>query len=92
MPATLSMSLPPLGPVPVRTSLRTSRCSTNQGALGDEAAERESEDVDLVQPEGPDVEVARHRLDAVGYLPGGRADPRVVEGDDVPVLRDRVDG
>ena len=47
--------------------------------LGDEATEGEGEDVDLVEPEGLDerVGVVGHRLDAVGDLPGGRADPRL---------------
>ena len=61
--------------------------------LGDHAAEGEGEDVDLVEPERLDegVGVVGHRLDAVGHLAGGGADAAVVEGDDVAVLRDRVD-
>ena len=51
------------------------------------------EDVDLVEPErsDEDVGVAGHRLDAVGHLAGGGTDASLVEGDDVAVLRDRVD-
>ena len=93
VPATLSMSLPPAGPVPVRISLRTSSgCLTHEG-LGDHAAEGEGEDVDLVEAERLDegVGVVGHRLDAVGNLAGGGADTAVVEGDDVVVLRDGVD-
>ena len=61
--------------------------------LGDHAAHREAEEVDLLETQRADEgdRVLRHRLDRVGRGTARRADPPVVEGDD-PVLRgDAVD-
>ncbi len=61
--------------------------------LGDHAAHREGEDVDLVVAERGDelVGVVGGLFDGVGNLSGRGADTTLVEGDDVPVLRDGVD-
>ena len=61
--------------------------------LGDHAAHREGEDVDLVESERRDelVGVVGGLFDGVGNLSGRGADAALVEGDDVPVLRDGVD-
>jgi hypothetical protein len=58
--------------------------------LGDEAAHREGEDVDLVEPERRDelIGVIGSLFDGVRNLSGRGADTTLVEGDDVPVLRD----
>ena len=90
---TLLMPSPPAGPVPARISLRTSCGSSLRDHLGDHAAHREAEEVDLLEAERPDEGdgVVRHRLDGVRRRAGGGADAAVVEGDD-PVLRgDAVD-
>ena len=61
--------------------------------LGDHAAHREAEEVDLLEPQRPDEgdRVVRHRVDRVGGGAARGADAPVVEGDD-PVLRgDAVD-
>ena len=61
--------------------------------LGDHAAHREAEEVDLLETQRPDEGdgVVRHRLDGVGRGAARGADAPVVEGDD-PVLRgDAVD-
>ncbi len=71
--------------------------------LGDEAAHRQAEQVDLFEAQGADEQhrVAGHRLDGVGGVSAGRADSAVVEGDHpapggesvddagVPVVQDR---
>ena len=71
--------------------------------LGDHAAHREPEQVDLIEAEGADEGdgVARHLLDRRRRGPAGGADTAVVEGDDpmlggdavhdsgVPVVQDR---
>jgi len=93
MPATLSMSLPPLGSGTGEDELADELGVLDDEGLGDEATEGEREDVDLVQTESLDerVGVVGHRLDAVGNGAGGAADTAVVEGDDVVVVRDGVD-
>ena len=61
--------------------------------LGDIAAEREAEHVDLGQPERVDEaqHVAGHVLDVVRNRTGRGADAAVVEQDDLALLRDAVD-
>ena len=90
---TLSMPSPPAGPVPVRISLRMSSRFFERDDLGDHAAQREPEDVDLVEPERPDERdgVVRHCLDRVGHRAGGGADASVVEGDHAVLRGDAVD-
>ena len=61
--------------------------------LGDHAAERKREDVDLLEAEDLDEGhgVVGHRLDTVGNLAGRAAGAAVVEGDDMVVPGDGID-
>ena len=91
--ATLSMSLPPRGPVPVRTSLRTrSGCLSDQ-ILGDHAAHREREHVDLLEPQRRDegVGVVGGFFDGARHLPVDAPTPLLSKAIDVAGLGDRVD-
>ena len=90
---TLSMPSPPAGPVPVRISLRMSSRFFERDDLGDHAAQREPEKVDLLEAERPDERdgVVRHGLDRVGHRAGGGADASVVEGDHAVLRGDAVD-
>ena len=61
--------------------------------LGDVAAEREPEQVDLLDPEGVDEgeRVASHRGDVLRDDAGGTANTAVVEEDHLSILRQAVD-
>ena len=92
-PTTLSMSLPPRGPVPVRTSLRTrSGCLTIRSWAIMPPIENEKTSI-LSNPSAADelVGVIGRFFDRVGNLSGRGTDAALVEGDDVSVLRDGVD-
>src|SRR5690348_6131833 len=61
--------------------------------LGDHAAHREGEDVDLLESECGDelVGVVSSLFECVGHPSTGRADTALVEGDDMSMLCDGVD-
>lgn len=71
-PATLSMSLPPRGPVPVSTSLRTRPGCARTRSWAMKPPHREREEIDGVEIEcrNEGVGVRCHRFDRVGNLPG----------------------
>jgi len=67
--------------------------SCQRDLLGYEAADRETQEVDLSELERVEEQgrVIRHLGDRAWRLPAGAADAGVVEGDDTPVLCESVD-
>ena len=86
------MPAAPCGAADARTSRRHGRPG-QRDLLGDEAADREAEQVDLVEVHrGEEREgVAGHLLDGVGVVPVEPPTPALSNGDDPPVARQRVD-
>ena len=103
MRVTRSMPAPPAGPVPARISLRTSCGSCRAITCAIIAAQREPEQVDLLQTEGAHEHDGVSAIASIvaGVDPLEAPTPAVVEGDDrarggdavddprVPVVQDR---
>ena len=87
------MPAAPWGAEEARTSLLHDGGSGQGNLLRDEAADGEPQKIHLAEVQGGDKgdRVVCHLLHSVRCLPGGAADSGVVEGDDTPGRRQRVD-
>ena len=90
---TFLMPSPPAGPGAGEDQLADQLRLVPGDHLGDHAAHREAEQVDLVETERADERdgVLGHRLDGVRRLAGRGTDAAVVEGDHLVLGGDAVD-